>query len=76
MLEIWTFMGVKMAITNFVMQFTHVSRHVEVYNRERKKMFRKNCFENMVSDLNKKIAYVSTEQPLEKVQKKREIINK
>ena len=39
-----------MAVTHFVTQFTHVSRHPRVYNRKLKKN-RENCFENVVSDL-------------------------
>ena len=34
MLEIWTYMGVKMAVTHFVTQFTDVSRHFGVSSRE------------------------------------------
>ena len=56
-----------MAITNFVTQFTHVSRHFDVDCRKKnKKLFRENCIENGVSDLKKKIAYVSTKLLLEK----------
>ena len=49
-------MGVKMALTHFVTQFTHVSRHFRVYSRKqnKEKWFRENCFENVVSDLYKK----------------------
>ena len=54
MLEIWTFMGVKMAVTHFVRHFTHVSRHFGVHCRKQKKLFRKNCFENVVSGVNNK----------------------
>ena len=51
MLEIGTFMGVKMAVTHFVTQFTHVSRHFEVYRRKQKnKKIRENCFKNEASD--------------------------
>ena len=57
MLGIFTFMGVKMAATHFVMQFTHVSRHFGDYSRKQKLRFRENCFE---------IAYVSTILLLEK----------
>ena len=59
--------GVKMAVTHFVMQFTHVSRHFWVYSRE-KKMFRENCFENEGSDLTKNSLYVH-KTILEKMQK-------
>ena len=52
MLETWTFMGVKMAVMHFVTHFTHVSRHFGVYCK--KKLFMENCFENVVSDVNKK----------------------
>ena len=44
----------KMAVTYFVTQFTHVSRHFGVYSRKQKKSFRENCFENMVLDLKEK----------------------
>ena len=37
MLEIWTSMGVKMAVTHFVMQFTLVSRHFGVHGRKQNK---------------------------------------
>ena len=37
MLKIWTFMGVKMAVTFFVTHFTHVSRHFAVYCKKHKK---------------------------------------
>ena len=43
-----------MAVTHFVTQFTYVSRHVGVYCRKQKKLFRENWFENVVSDLKKK----------------------
>ena len=42
-----------MATTHFVTRFTHVSRHFWVYCREQKKVFRENCFANVVSDLKK-----------------------
>ena len=48
------FHGVKMAVTHFVTQFTHVSRHFGVYSRKQKNIFRENCFENIVSDLKNK----------------------
>ena len=52
--EIWTFMGVKMAVTHFVTHFTHVSRHSGIYCRkQQKKLFRENCFKNEVSNVNK-----------------------
>ena len=47
MLEIWTSVGVKMAVTHFVTQFTHVSRHFEVYSRKEKYCLGK-TFENVV----------------------------
>ena len=43
-----------MAVTHFVTQFTHISRHFGVYSRKQKKMVRANCFESVVSDLKKK----------------------
>ena len=41
---------------HFVKHFTHVSRHFRVYCRKQKqkKVFRENCFEKVVSDVNKK----------------------
>ena len=54
MIKIWTFMEVKMAITHFVTQYTHVSIHFGVYCRKQKQMFRENCFENVISDFKKK----------------------
>ena len=48
------FHWVKMAVTHFVTQVTHVSRHFGVYHRKHKKLSRENCFENVVSDLTKK----------------------
>ena len=59
MLEIWTFIGVKMAVMHFVTQFTHVSRHFGVF-RKQKKIFRENCFENLFSDLKKYVLCVHT----------------
>ena len=46
------FLGVKMAVTHFVTQFTHVSRHFGVEN---KKNVWKNCLENVFLDLPKKL---------------------
>ena len=40
-----------LAVTHSVTQFTHVSRYPRVKNRKQKKLFRENCFENVVSDL-------------------------
>ena len=40
-----------MAVTHFVTQIMHVSRHFGVYSRKQKKLFRENGFENVVSDL-------------------------
>ena len=48
-----------MAVTHFLTQFTHVSRHFGAYSRKQTKLFRENCFENVVSD------YVSTKLILE-----------
>ena len=56
------FYGVKMVVTQFVMQATNVSRHFG--------MFRENCFKKVVSDLPKKFAYMSTKLLLEKSAKK------
>ena len=36
---------------------------------ENKKLIRENCFENVVSDLTKKVAYVFTKQLFKKAQK-------
>ena len=47
------FHGVKMAVTHFVTQFTHVVRHLEFRVENKKKLFRENCFENVVSDVKK-----------------------
>ena len=47
MLEIWTFIGVKMAVTRFVTHITHVSRHFGVYNikkQNKKQLSRENLF--------------------------------
>ena len=48
------FHGVKMAVTHFVMHFTHDSRHFGVYCRKQKKLLRENCFKNVVSEVNEK----------------------
>ena len=40
-----------MAVTDFVTQFTYVSKRPRLKNREQKKVFRENCFENVVSGL-------------------------
>ena len=53
----------------FVTHFTHVSRHPRVKNRQQKEIFRKNCFENVVSDSWKKNVFVSTKVLLEKSSK-------
>ena len=58
MLEIWTFIGVKMAVTRFVTHITHVSRHFGVYNIKKHK--KNNCLGKI---------YVSTKLLLEKMQK-------
>ena len=47
-----------MAVTNFVTQFTHVSRNFEIYSRKQKNIFRDNCLENVVSDLKKNVICV------------------
>ena len=39
-----------MAVTHFVTQFTHVLKHPRFLNRK-KKLFKENCFENVVLDL-------------------------
>ena len=48
-------MRAKKAVTHFVTQFTHVSKYFGVYSRKLKKIFRENCFENLVSDLKKNV---------------------
>ena len=57
--KIWTFMGLKMALCTLHTQFTHVSRHFWASNRKQKKLLRKNCFENMVSDMWQKLLHLS-----------------
>ena len=47
--------GFFLAFMHFVRQFTHVSRHFRVFSRKQKKLFRENCFENLVSDLTEKL---------------------
>ena len=59
------FYWVKIAVTHFVTQFTHVSRLFGVNSIKQRKIFRENCFENVVSDL-QKISYVSAKLLLEK----------
>ena len=49
-----TFMGLIFAVMHFVTPFTNVSRHPQVSGRKHKKMFRENCFENMISEISKK----------------------
>ena len=49
-----------MAVTYFVTQFIHVFEILEFTLVNKQKMFRENAFENVVSDLKKEIAYVST----------------
>ena len=46
--------GVNRGVTQFHAQFTQVSRQLSAFNRKQKKLFRENCFENMVSVLSKK----------------------
>ena len=50
--------GVNRGVTQFHVQFTQVSRQFLAFNRKQKKLFRENCFENMVSVLSKKIQCV------------------
>ena len=47
--KIRTFMGKILAVTHFVTHFTHVSRQFEFLSRKQNKLFRENCFENVVS---------------------------
>ena len=44
-------MGYILAVTHFVMKYTHVSRHFGVYNRIRNFCFGENCFENVFSEI-------------------------
>ena len=46
MVEVWTFVGVKMAVTHFVTQFIHVSRHFGVYSSKQKKSVEKTGLKN------------------------------
>ena len=62
------FHWVKMAVTHFVTQFTHVSRHFGLYNRKQNKKY----LGKMWSQICKKIAYVSTKLLLEKSTKKKQ----
>ena len=59
-----------MAVLHFVTQFTHVFRYFGVYCRKQRQKFRENCFESVVSNKFKKMAYVSLKLFLEKMQKK------
>ena len=68
MLEIWTVMGVKMAVTHFVTQFG-------VHSRKLKKIFRENCLENVVSDLKEKWPTCPKKLLLEKSAKNKKIKN-
>ena len=45
--------GVNRGVTQFHAQFTQVSRQFLAFNRKQKKLFKENCFENMVSVLSK-----------------------
>ena len=60
---IWTFMGIKMAVTHFVTQFTNVSKHFGDYIRK-KKILRKTVLK--IQFQIKKMAYLSTKLRLEK----------
>ena len=63
-------MGYVLAVTHFLTQFTHVSRHPIVKNRSKqKKFFRENCFENVVSNVWGKKVDASTKVLLEKSKK-------
>ena len=54
---------------HFVTQFTYVCKHPRVKNRKQKKMFRENCYENLVADLWGKNVFVSTKVLLGKSSK-------
>ena len=51
-------MGYILAVTQFVMQLTHVFRNYKVLNKKidknKKKMLRENSFDNEVSEIHKK----------------------
>ena len=44
-------------------QFTHVSRHFEAYSRKQKKLLKKNCIENMVSEIYQKNQFCPQNPP-------------
>ena len=60
------FHRVNLGIAHFVTHFTHVPRHFGVSVKNKKKLFRENWFENVASDVKKKIALASTKLLLEK----------
>ena len=60
------FHGVKMAVTHFVTQVTHVSRHYGVYNKKQKKWLGIIVLKMWSLRFNKKLAYVSPKLILEK----------
>ena len=53
MLEVWIFMGVKMAVTHFVTHFTHVSRHFGVYCKNNKNCWGKTVLKMWSQNLTK-----------------------
>ena len=58
-LKLYVFKRLKLkTVTHFVTQFSHVSKHFGVYSRKQKKIFRENCFENVVSYLKKNVLCV------------------
>ena len=44
-----------MAVTHFVTQFTHVSKHFSVYSRKQKILLMENCFKNVILTCKKKL---------------------
>ena len=48
------------AFPQFLTQFSHVSRHLKASSRKQKLKFRKNCFNDVVSDLWKSCCFLST----------------
>ena len=66
------FHGVKMAVTHFVTQFTHVSRHFGVCSRKQNKNYLGKTVLKMWSQILRKMACVSTKLLLEKNEEKKE----
>ena len=67
--------GYILAVMHFVTQFTHTLRDFEVQYRKQKQFFRKNCLENVVSDLWKEKLMCPQKCFQKKVQKLKETKN-